>query len=165
MKKYNNLLKDVQGKDNAVSIENSIICNRLKITIRGNNNTIKLKDVYFRGSGEIVVFGHHHTVEITNEWIGKNLSVFINPSLAGSSGSLLPPCEIRIEGGTVEDLSIVNPHGGTGVTIAQGHMISTGVSIQNTDSHPGWHLRHAMSKGSLYSRKHIFGTEWRRDIQ
>lgn len=136
LKKYNNLLKDVQGKDNAVSIENSIICNWLKITIRGNNNTIKLKDVYFQGSGEIVVFGHHHTVEITNEWIGKNLSVFINPSLAGSSGSLLPPCEIRIEGGTVEDLSIVNPHGGTGVTIAQGHMISTGVSIQNTDSHP-----------------------------
>lgn len=133
LKKNNRLIKHIHGSDNVIRIKNSFIHGRLEIIIHGKNNAVNFENVDFQGSGKIVISGNNHIVEITNEWIGKNLSVFINPPSVNRS---LSPCIIKIDGGTIEDLNIINPHGGTGVIIGRNHMISAGVSIQNTDSHP-----------------------------
>lgn len=79
LKKYQNLLKNINGSNNTVRIKNSFIHGCLKIIIQGDNNIINFENVDFQGSGKIVISGNNHTVEITNEWVGKNLSVFITP--------------------------------------------------------------------------------------
>ena len=136
-----------KGK-NFITTENISGNGQLKIDVNGFNNNITVKNCTIeKGICTILVRGDNHRVEISDEWIGKNLSVFINPSATSVSHL---PCHIQINGGTIEDLSIVNPHGGTGVIIKKNHMISMGVSIQNTDSHPIYdaHTKQLLNKPS-----------------
>ena len=139
-----NILKEEDSKRNNLLVENTglnnIICTRGSsfgkpsvIRVSGNNNKVYVLNSSISSYLSITVNGDDNVIVINNEYVSFSLSLTLGQLIHGARTA---GCSIHMCHGSVEDAHVFNLHSNHNIIIKRGHMMSHGIKVWNTDSHP-----------------------------
>ena len=128
------LIVNVNGKGNNINIKNLYGCGKITINVSGNDNDITIDSLTTAGKLSVFCHCNKSAVKIKELMLEENLEIYNGYQPFYKN---IDNCNITIGANTsIGSGFVFNPHSNTQIKIGDNCMLSSDISIRNTDGHP-----------------------------